>query len=76
MCRSECDVSSISKLQEHNGFMQSWKSSLNLCSFKWVRPKCKPVRKLSPFWSKILYILLWTGRIKDNNLLLNIEIDP
>ena len=33
------------------------------------------VRNVKPFRSKILYILVWTGRIKDNNLLLKIEID-
>ena len=73
--RKRTRVSSISRLQEHNGFMQSSKLYLNLCSFKWLRLKRKRVRNLSPFWSKILYILLWTGRLKDNNLLLNVEID-
>ena len=35
----------------------------------------KRVRNLSPFESKISDILLETGRIKDNSLLLNIEVD-
>ena len=32
-------------------------------------------RNVRPFGSKILYTLVWNGWIKDNNLLLNTEID-
>ena len=42
--------------------------------FIYLRYKHKPVRNLTPFESKILYILLWTGWIKENNVPYNIEI--
>ena len=69
------EVSSISKLQEHKGFIQSWKLWGNSCSFRWPRPNRRRVRNFNSFGSKNWYMLLWTWRIKDNNLLLNIAID-
>ena len=66
---------SIFKLQEYNGFRQSWKLFRNLCSLRFLRPNIRRVRNANPFGSKILYMLVWTGQIKGNNLLLNIGID-
>ena len=45
------------------------------CWLRWLRHNLRGVGNVKPFGSKILYMLVWTGRIKDNNLLLNIEID-
>ena len=70
-----CVVSSISKLQKHEGFTQPWKLWPNLCSLRWLRPKQRRGNNFKPIGSKILNILLWFGWMKDNNLLLNIEID-
>ena len=68
-------MSSISKLQEHKGFRQSWKLWRNLCSLRWLSPNRRRVSNFKPFGSKILYMLLWTGRIKDNSLRLKTSID-
>ena len=42
---------------------------------KMTGPNLRGVKNVRPFGSKILYMLVRTGRIKDNNLLLNIEND-
>ena len=73
-CRRQWDVSFISRLQEHTWFMHSWKC-LNLCSFRWLKPKRKRVNSFNPSGAKMSRILFCTRRIKDNNLLLKIEID-
>ena len=57
------------------GFRQSWKLCWYLCSLRWLKPSLRRVRSFKPFGSKILYMLLWIGRLKDNNLLLNNETD-
>ena len=74
-CKKYGEVSLISKLQELKGFRQSWKLCRHLCSLRCLRPTLRQVRNIKPFGSNILYMLVWNGRIKDNNLLLNIEID-
>ena len=43
----------------------------NLCALRWLRPTCYRVRNFKPSGSKILYMLFWNGRMKDNSLLLN-----
>ena len=73
--KRQCVVSSFSMLKEYSGLESPWKLCLNLCSFRWLKPNLKLVRNLSPFGSKTLYILFWIGRMKDNKLLLSIEID-
>ena len=65
----------IYKLKEQKGFRQSRKLCRNLCSLRWLRPNLMRYRNVRPFGSKILYILVLNGWIKDNNLLLNTEID-
>ena len=64
---------SIFDLEEHKRFRQSWKSCQNLCSLRWLKPNLRRDRNFKPVGLKILYMLLWTGEIKDNNLLLNNE---
>ena len=63
------------KLKEDNRFKSLWKLCRNLCSLRWLRPNLKSIRNFRSLGSKILYMLLCTGWIKDNNLLLNNEID-
>ena len=48
----KCVVNSISKPQPQNGFKESWKLCLNLCSRKWLKPSCSLVINLVPlaFW--------------------------
>ena len=70
-----CYVSSISRLQEHREIMQSWRLFWILCSLRWLKPKRKRVKNFNPIGSNILYTLLSRGRMNDNSLLLNIEID-
>ena len=54
---------------------QSWKLSQNLCSVRWLKPNLRRIRNFRHFGLKILYMIVWTGRIKDNNLLLKTETD-
>ena len=65
----------VSKLRGYKGLRHSWKLCRHLCSLRWLRPNLSQVRNVKPFGSKILYMLVWTGRIKENDLLLNTEID-
>ena len=51
------------------------KIMLNLCALRWLRPRRRRVRNFNPLRSEISYILFWNGRIKDNRLHLNKEID-
>ena len=67
-------MSSISRLQEHTGFIHSWKLCLNLFSFKWLKSRCKWVNGFNLYGSWMLKILLCTGQIKDDNLLLKIRL--
>ena len=46
--RRKCAVDSISKLQLQNGFKESWKLCLNLCSRKWLKPSRSLVSNLIP----------------------------
>ena len=55
--------------------MQSLKSCLNLCSFKWLSPKRNGVQNFRPWILSALKIDLWTGRIKAINLLLKTSND-
>ena len=54
---------------------QSWELSQNLCSVRWLKPNLRRIRNFRHFGLKILYMIVWTGRIKDNNLLLKTETD-
>ena len=55
--------------------MQSSKLCGNLCSLRRLKPKQKRVKNFNPIGSNILHRLLSRGRMNDNSLLLNIEID-
>ena len=44
----KCAVDSISKPQLQNGFKESWKLCLNLCSCKWLKPSRSLVINLIP----------------------------
>ena len=44
----KCEVDSTSPRHLHNGFSESWKLCLNLCSRRWLRPRRSLVRNLIP----------------------------
>ena len=46
--KRKCAVDSISKPQLQNGFKESWKLCLNLCSRKWLKPSRSLVINLIP----------------------------
>ena len=74
-CISIYNVLSISKLQEDEGFWQSWKLWWNLCSLRWLKPKRKRVRSFNPIGSNTLYTLRGTEWMNDSSLLLKIAIN-
>ena len=45
----KCVVDSTLALHLHNGFSESWKLCLNLCSRRWLRPRRSLVRNLIPY---------------------------
>ena len=61
--RRKCAVDSISKPQLHNGFKESWKLCLNLCSRKWLKPSRSLVINLIPLGLCHLKRLLADGLI-------------
>ena len=46
--RKKCIVDSISLLHSHKGFKVSWKQYLNLCSWRWLRPRSSLAKSLIP----------------------------
>ena len=62
--RKKCIVDSISLLHSHKGFKVSWKQCLNLCSWRWLRPRRNLVKSLIPRGLWISKILLAQGRMK------------
>ena len=75
LCRKKWVVDSTSKLQEHNGFKQSWKLCLNLCSLRWLCPSLSLVSNLIPNGSWILNIEFWIGPSIFNKEFLKIKND-
>ena len=61
--RRMCAVYSISELQLQNGFKESWKICLNLCSRKWLKPSSSLVINLIPLGLWQLKRLLADGLI-------------
>ena len=61
--RRKCAVDSISKPQLQNGFKESWKLCLNLCSRKWLKPSRSLVINLIPLGLWQLKRLLADGLI-------------
>ena len=62
-CRKKCSVVSISLPQEHNGFIESWKLCLNLCSLRWLSPRRSLVKCFKPRGLCTPNINLGFGRI-------------
>ena len=62
--RKKYIVYSISLLYSHKWFKISWKQCLNLCSWRWLRPRCNLVKSLISRRLWISKILLVQGRIK------------
>ena len=46
--KKKYEVDSTAKPHLHNGFSESWESCLNLCSWRWLRPRWSLVRNLIP----------------------------
>ena len=70
--RRKCAVDSISKPQLQNGFKESWKVCLNLCSRKWLKPSRSLVINLIPLGLWQLKKLLVDGLINFRILFLKI----
>ena len=62
--RKKCIVDSISLPHSHKGFKVSWKQCLNLCSWRWLRPRRNLVKSLISRGLWISKILLAQGRIR------------
>ena len=64
-CRMKCsDISKLFVPHMQNGSIVSLKLCQNLCSRKWLRPKCRRVNNFNPFGWWPLYISAGLGRIK------------
>ena len=74
-CKKKWTLNSTSKLQEHNGFKQSWKLYLNRCSLGWPNQSLSLVSNLIPNGSWILKIEFWIGLPNFNNKFLKIKTD-
>ena len=68
--KSICVFVSTSRPHEQNGFKVSWKLCLNLCSRKWLKPRCSLVRYLVPFQLWQLNTLFGDGLINFNKFFL------
>ena len=62
--RKKCIADSIYLPHSHKGFKVSWKQCLNLCSWRWLRPRRNLVKSLIPRGLWISKILLALGRMK------------
>ena len=71
--RKKWTVDSLSFLQQHKGYTESWKLRLNLCSFKWLKPILRRLRSFSPNGLFMLKTLLEFGLMKFNNCILKIS---
>ena len=63
--RKKCSLSSTSKMQLHKEFKVSTKPCINLCSFKWLKPRRNLVKYLTSSGSLTLNIDLSLGFIKE-----------
>ena len=63
---------STSRPHKQNGFKVSWKLCLNLCSRKWLRPRCSLVRHLIPSQLWQLNSLFGDGLINFNKFFLKV----
>ena len=70
--RKKCIFDSISLLHLHKGFKVSWKQWLNLCSWRWLRPRRNHVKSLIPRGLWISKILLAHGRMKFRSFFLKV----
>ena len=74
-CRKKWSLVSGFIPQEHNGFTQSAKLCLNLCSLRWLRPRRKCVRSPIPIGLWILCMEFAWGQPIFSNEALNKEND-
>lgn len=65
-CNGQWQVFSVSELHVHKGFKFSWNLCWKRCLFTWLKPKQKQVRNFNPSGTKMLKILLYNRRMKDN----------
>ena len=72
-CRKKWIFDSTSKLQEHNGFKQSWKLCLNQFSLRLLNPTLSLVSNLILNGSWILKIKFWIGLPIFNSKFLKIK---
>ena len=70
--RKKCIVDSISLPHSHKGFKVSRKQCLNLCSWRWLRPRRNLVKSLIPRGLWISKILLAQGRMKFRSFFLKV----
>ena len=70
--RKKCIVDSISLPNSHKGFKVSWKQCLNLCSWRWLKPRRNLVNSLFPMGLWISKILLEQGRMKFRSFFLKV----
>ena len=70
--RKKCIVDSISLLHSHKGFKVSWKQCLNLCSWRWLRPRRNLVKSLISRGLWISKILLEQGSMKFRDFFLKV----
>ena len=68
-----CSGERSDKPQVQIGLSVSKKLCLNLCSFKWLRPKRRRMWKISPFGRLTLKTLLLRGFIKSKIFFLKVE---
>ena len=70
--RKKCIVDSISLPHSHKGFKVSWKQCLNLCSWRWLRPRRNLAKRLIPKGLWISKILLAQLRFKFRSFFLKV----
>ena len=70
--RKKCIVDSISLPHSHKRFKVSLKQCLNLCSWRWLRPRRNSVKSLIPRELWISKTLLAQGRMKFRSFFLKL----
>ena len=70
--RKKCIVDSISLPHWHKWFKVSWKKCLDLCSWRWLRPRRNLVKSLIPRGLWISRKLFAQGRIKCRSFFLKV----
>ena len=68
--KKKCIVDAISLPHSHKGLKVFWTQCLNLCSWRWLRPRRNLVMNVIPRWLWISKILLAQGCMKFRSFLL------